>query len=95
MSIFGSLNSGFRSTRGKSKVRFHIPLKLFISFLYIAEHKIQGDTLCMLDLDALKLFGITTIGQRLSILKSIYFLKVANDIPFSEDDYIPPCMSSQ
>lgn len=57
------------------------------------EHKIQGDSLCMLDSDGLKAFGITTIGQRLSILKSIYHLKIAHNIPFSEDDYVPPCMS--
>ncbi|KAH9479494.1 Sexual differentiation protein ste4 [Psilocybe cubensis] len=56
----------------------------------IKEHKIQGDSLCMLDSDGLKAFGITTVGQRLSILKSIYHLKIAHNIPFGEDDYIPP-----
>ncbi|KDR80576.1 hypothetical protein GALMADRAFT_1092083 [Galerina marginata CBS 339.88] len=56
----------------------------------IRENNIQGDTLCLLDSDGLKSLGIVTVGQRLSILKSIYHLKMAHDIPLNEDDYVPP-----
>lgn len=57
-------------------------------------HKIQGDSLCVVDSESLKSLGIISIGQRLSILKSIYLVKLAQSIPFNEDDYIPPCSSN-
>jgi protein STE50 len=57
------------------------------------EHKIQGDSLCELDSEGLKSLGITTIGQRLSILKSIYLVKLAHDVPMDENHYVPPCKS--
>jgi hypothetical protein len=45
----------------------------------------------MLDADGLKAVGVSTIGQRLSILKSIYLLKVAHKVPIDVDHYVPPC----
>ncbi|KAF5355266.1 hypothetical protein D9758_006049 [Tetrapyrgos nigripes] len=54
------------------------------------EHRISGDILCMLDTDALKGVGVTSIGQRLSILKSVYLLKIQHNIPLEVDDYVPP-----
>lgn len=57
----------------------------------MAEHRISGDILCMIDSETLKTIGITTIGQRLSILKAVYNLKVAHNIPLDVDDYVPPC----
>lgn len=45
----------------------------------------------MLDAEALVSLGVKTVGQRLSILKSIYNLKVAHGMPLNEDDYVPPC----
>lgn len=45
----------------------------------------------MLDAETLKTLGISTIGQRLAILKAVYLLKVANNIPIDSDSYIPPC----
>ncbi|KAF4610751.1 hypothetical protein D9613_006892 [Agrocybe pediades] len=60
----------------------------------IRDHKVQGDTLCMLDLEGLKALGIVSIGRRLILLKSIYRLKLANGIPFGDDDYIPPSSES-
>lgn len=56
----------------------------------VRTHKIQGDSLCIMDLEVLKSLGIATIGQRLSILKAIYLVKLAQNIPFNQDDYIPP-----
>lgn len=46
----------------------------------------------MLDAEGLKALGVVTVGQRLSILKALYYLKIAEDIPLDEDDYVPPCM---
>lgn len=55
------------------------------------EHKIQGDSLCLVDSEGLKNIGISSMGQRLSILKGIYEVKIAHNVEFGEDDYIPPC----
>jgi bZIP factor len=44
-----------------------------------------------LDAEELKAMGVLTVGQRLSILKSAYNLKLTHEIPITEDDYIPPC----
>lgn len=35
--------------------------------------------------------GITTIGQRLAILKAVYNLKLAHNIPIEQGHYVPPC----
>ncbi|CAL1714792.1 unnamed protein product [Somion occarium] len=56
----------------------------------IREHNITGDVLCLLDAESLKEVGIATIGQRLAILKAVYNLKVANNIPIEADHYVPP-----
>lgn len=58
----------------------------------LLEHKIQGDSLCELDSDGLKSLGIFSAGRRLSILKSIYQVKVAHNVPIDEIHYIPPCL---
>ena len=57
-----------------------------------SEHNITGDVLCLLDAESLKEVGIATIGQRLAILKAVYQLKIANNVPIESDHYIPPCM---
>ena len=62
-------------------------------FLYKrTEHKIQlGGSLCDLDSEGLKSLGITSIGQRLSILKPIYQVKLAHNVPIEAYQYVPPC----
>jgi protein STE50 len=45
----------------------------------------------MIDIETLKSIGVSTVGQRLSILKAIYQLKLAQNIPLEADDYVPPC----
>lgn len=45
----------------------------------------------MLDSDGLKALGITSVGQRLTLLKAVYHLKLAHGIHLGEDDYVPPC----
>ena len=57
----------------------------------IPEHNISGDVLCLLDPEALKDMGIATIGQRLAILKAVYNVKLAQNIPIESDHYVPPC----
>ena len=57
------------------------------------EHKIRGDILTAIDSENLKLLGVSSIGQRLAILKAIYFAKVSYGIPRDDDSYVPPCKS--
>ncbi|KAF9005981.1 hypothetical protein BDQ17DRAFT_1540607 [Cyathus striatus] len=54
------------------------------------QHNIDGEALCMLDAEALRDIGVTTIGQRLAILKAAYLLKLAHNIPIDDDHYVPP-----
>ncbi|KAJ6624954.1 protein kinase regulator [Mycena sp. CBHHK59/15] len=61
----------------------------------IKEHGITGDILCMMNADALKGVGVSTIGQRLAILKAVYLVKVAHNIPLEADDYVPPSEASE
>lgn len=44
-----------------------------------------------MDAESLKEVGITTIGQRLAILKAVYQLKLAHQIFIESDHYVPPC----
>lgn len=48
----------------------------------------------MLNAESLKAVGVSTIGQRLAILKAVYLVKVAHNVPIDPDDYVPPCQSS-
>ncbi|KAI0091726.1 hypothetical protein BDY19DRAFT_983959 [Irpex rosettiformis] len=56
----------------------------------IREHRVSGDVLCLMDADSLKEVGIATVGQRLAILKAVYQLKLAQQIPIEADHYVPP-----
>lgn len=44
-----------------------------------------------LDHEALKDVGIHSVGQRLSILKAVYALKIQENLPIEEGHYVPPC----
>lgn len=35
--------------------------------------------------------GINSVGHRLTILKSVYDVKTAQDVPIESDHYIPLC----
>lgn len=35
--------------------------------------------------------GISSVGHRLTILKSVYDIKVKQDIPIEVDNYVPLC----
>jgi hypothetical protein len=41
--------------------------------------------------DDLKSMGINSVGHRLTILKSVYDVKIAQDVPIESDHYIPLC----
>lgn len=45
----------------------------------------------MLDSEGLKTVGVSTIGQRLAILKAVYLVKLAHSVPIDSDHYVPPC----
>ncbi|KAF5362423.1 hypothetical protein D9756_002432 [Leucocoprinus leucothites] len=56
----------------------------------LKDNDVDGQAFVLLNPEALKELGVSTIGQRLAILKAIYQLKIANNIPIDEDHYIPP-----
>ena len=58
-----------------------------------AENDIVGEALVALLHDDLKSLGITSVGHRLTILKSVYDVKKAQDIPIESDHYVPLCKS--
>lgn len=43
--------------------------------------------------DDLKSMGIASVGHRLTILKSVYDVKKAQDVPMESDHYLPLCTS--
>jgi hypothetical protein len=59
--------------------------------LGLAENEIVGEALVALNHDELKEMGITSVGHRLTLLKSVYDIKVKQDIPIDTDHYIPLC----
>lgn len=59
------------------------------------EHNIRGDALCMIDAPGLQALGASSVGQRLSILRAIYDLKLDQGIPLEDDSYVPPCKFGQ
>jgi len=55
------------------------------------ENDIVGEALVALQHDDLKQMGITSVGHRLTILKSVYDVKKAQDVPVESDHYVPLC----
>lgn len=56
-----------------------------------AENEITGDSLVALLHDDLKQMGVASVGHRLTILKTVYEIKVKQDIPVDSDHYVPLC----
>lgn len=56
------------------------------------EHGIIGEALIALQHEELKEMGIASAGHRLKILKEVYEVKITQDVPIEDDDYLPPCM---
>jgi hypothetical protein len=59
--------------------------------LHWSEHGISGEIISLLDHDGLKEIGVHTVGQRLTILKEVYYLKVRHGVPVEPEHYVPPC----
>ena len=55
----------------------------------LVENEIVGEALVALQHDDLKQMGITSVGHRLTILKSVYDVKKAQDVPIESDHYMP------
>lgn len=53
------------------------------------ENEIVGEALVALLHDDLKSMGIASVGHRLTILKSVYDVKKAQDVPMESDHYLP------
>ncbi|KAH8599590.1 hypothetical protein B0O99DRAFT_610791 [Bisporella sp. PMI_857] len=53
------------------------------------ENDINGEVLVALLHDDLKGIGVNSVGHRLTILKSVYDIKVKQDIPIETDNYVP------
>lgn len=53
------------------------------------ENEIVGEALVALQHDDLKAMGINSVGHRLTILKSVYDVKKAQDVPIESDHYMP------
>ncbi|KAI1026688.1 hypothetical protein LB505_000755 [Fusarium chuoi] len=53
------------------------------------ENEIVGEALVALQHDDLKSMGIASVGHRLTILKSVYDVKKAQDVPIESDHYLP------
>ncbi|KAF2138676.1 uncharacterized protein K452DRAFT_233428 [Aplosporella prunicola CBS 121167] len=53
------------------------------------EEGINGEALVELQHAELKEMGMGSVGHRLTILKSVYDLKLKQSIPIKEDDYVP------
>nr|CAG8435794.1 9000_t:CDS:2 [Entrophospora candida] len=56
----------------------------------IKEQDISGEILVHLDHEALKDLGVRSVGQRVTILKAIYNLKIQHNIPVETGEYVPP-----
>ncbi|EAS28206.3 protein kinase regulator Ste50 [Coccidioides immitis RS] len=53
------------------------------------ENEIVGEALIALRHDELKELGISSVGHRLTLLKSVYEIKVKQGVPFDSDHYVP------
>ena len=55
------------------------------------DNEIVGEALVALQHEDLKQMGVTSVGHRLTILKSVYDIKVKQDIAIESDHYVPLC----
>ncbi|AEO57920.1 hypothetical protein MYCTH_2304698 [Thermothelomyces thermophilus ATCC 42464] len=59
------------------------------------ENEIVGEALVALQHEDLKAMGINSVGHRLTILKSVYDVKKAQDVPIEPDHYMPLTAETQ
>jgi hypothetical protein len=53
------------------------------------ENEIVGEALIALQHEDLKAMGLNSVGHRLTILKSVFDVKKAQDVPIESDHYMP------
>lgn len=53
------------------------------------ENEIVGEALVALQHEDLKAMGLLSVGHRLTILKSVFDVKKAQDVPIESDHYMP------
>ncbi|KAL7274748.1 hypothetical protein RUND412_002337 [Rhizina undulata] len=53
------------------------------------DNEIDGEALIHLDHEFLKEIGVVSVGHRLTILKNVYHIKIAHDVPIEPDHYVP------
>lgn len=59
----------------------------------LTENEIVGEALIALRHDELKEMGMASVGHRLTLLKSVYEIKVKQDVPIDSEHYVPLCKS--
>lgn len=57
---------------------------------FLLDNNITGEVLVHLDQSDLSEIGVSSVGHRLRILKSIYNIVISQDILLGPDSYIPP-----
>ena len=57
------------------------------------DNSIVGEALIALRHEELKEMGISSAGHRLTVLKSIYDVKIKQDITIEQEHYVPLCLS--
>lgn len=67
--------------------------KQWLTCGYHVENEIIGEALIHLAQDDLAELGVTSIGHQLSILKAVYNIKIAQDVPIEPEHYVPICKS--
>jgi protein STE50 len=53
------------------------------------DNNIIGEALIFLDHETLREMGISSLGHRYTILKSVYAVKIRQDIPIESDHFVP------
>ena len=69
-------------------------MKTVLTWRIKTENEVVGAALIALKHDELKEMGITSVGHRLTLLKSVYETKIKQDIPIDGDHYVPLCRIS-
>lgn len=57
------------------------------------DHEVVGEALAYLGHDDLRDMGVDSVGHRITILKSVYYIKTSHDVPINDGDYVPVCKS--
>lgn len=59
----------------------------------MTENEITGDILVHLDHEALSDIGVESVGHRLTLLREVYKIKIADNVTIEPEHYVPPSKS--